>query len=488
MKTKNNKTKKGGKKKELTAFEKAFSAARKKGKAEFTWKGKKYNTRTFEDETWDTIEHGPAINKKQEKTRNKRIAKQIAKRSKYQQGGGMYAENVMPAGLGSTAMTVYQESNPALQQQRMQALEAQKSKAIEETEAMAKEIEESKAGDAAKIREAKDMGTAQVEAGLGIGTQGLQIADEAGLLGKGTMTAAEQSAKDKQSLVGALKSAKNIYSATRAAKKTMKTVEGFNKAKMAFDMKRRLDMGEKAWKFQQSVKNTKQALESAKGTLEGIKGGKMTMQGFKTASELKDASSGMMGALKVPELSMTMDKTTGLLKASDKVQQLSKGSAVGKGLKDFATSGAGIGLMASGAGYAAKKIWGDDDDTKYNAGEVAGDILSGVGTGMSTAAMLGSVVPGVGNVAGAVVGGLYGLGKGLLGQNKAKKAQRKMERERKLKIRKFDEEVVGDLRSQMARARAGSMKQKRYSGYDLGRNVTMRRGGYRGMPRYAYAV
>ena len=103
------------------------------------------------------------------------------------------------------------------------------------------------------------------------------------------------------------------------------------------------------------------------------------------------------------------------------------GSAVGKGLQDFATSGAGIGLMASGAGYAAKKIWGDDDDTKYNAGEVAGDILSGVGTGMSTAAMLGSVVPGVGNVAGAVVGGLYGLGKGLLGQNKAKKAQRKME-------------------------------------------------------------
>ena len=270
MKTKNNKTKKGGKKKELTAFEKAFSAARKKGKAELTWKVKKYNTRTFEDDTWDTIEHGPAINKKQEKTRNKRIAKQIAKRSKYQQGGGMYAENVMPAGLGSTAMTVYQESNPALQQQRMQALEAQKSKAIEETEAMAKEIEESKAGDAAKIREAKDMGTAQVEAGLGIGTQGLQIADEAGLLGKGTMTAAEQSAKDKQSLVGALKSAKNIYSATRAAKKTMKTVEGFNKAKMAFDMKRRLDMGEKAWKFQQSVKNTKQALESAKTIAKSI--------------------------------------------------------------------------------------------------------------------------------------------------------------------------------------------------------------------------
>lgn len=44
---------------------------------------------------------------------------------------------------------------------------------------------------------------------------------------------------------------------------------------------------------------------------------------------------------------------------------------------------------------------------------------------MSTAALLGSVVPGVGNVAGAVVGGLYGLGKGLLGQSKAKSEEQK---------------------------------------------------------------
>ena len=36
----------------------------------------------------------------------------------------------------------------------------------------------------------------------------------------------------------------------------------------------------------------------------------------------------------------------------------------------------------------------------------------------------------------------------------------------------------------MARVNAGKMKQKTYSGYDLGQNVTAKRGGYRNMPQY----
>ena len=40
-----------------------------------------------------------------------------------------------------------------------------------------------------------------------------------------------------------------------------------------------------------------------------------------------------------------------------------------------------------------------------------------------------------------------------------------------------------------AAARAGEIKQKTYSGYDLGRNVVARMGGMRmGMPRYGNAV
>ena len=201
------------------------------------YKGKKYNTRTFEDETWDTIEHGPAINKKQEKTRNKRIAKQIAKRSKYQQGGGMYAENVIPAGMGSTAMTVYQEDNPELQKQRLAALDQEKADAMKQSEEMAKEIEADKEGDQAAATAASQQAQGSMEAGMQTLGLASQTADAAGLFGKGTGTAAQQTSKDKQSLVGSLRSARDIYSATRQAKKSIKLVKGFNEAKTAFDVK-----------------------------------------------------------------------------------------------------------------------------------------------------------------------------------------------------------------------------------------------------------
>ena len=338
------------------------------------------------------------------KTKFKKKKQKVKKssRSKYQQGGGMYAENVIPAGLGSTAMTVYQEDNPALQQQRMEALEKEKEDAMQQSEEMAKEIEADKEGDKAAATAASQEAQGKMEAGMQTLGLASQTADAAGLFGKGAQTAAQESAKDKQSLVGALRSAKDIYSATRQAKKSMKLVQDFNKAKVAFDVKRRLDMGEQAWQMQQNFKKTKDIVEGGKEAFAKIREGAMNIQpgAGKGGLDLVTKSKDLLAA---PELSVKMGKD-GFLQASQKTSELAKGSAVGKGLKDFATSGAGIGLMASGAGFAAKKIWGDDDDTKYNAGEVAGDILSGVGSGMSTAALLGSVVPGVGNVAGAIVG------------------------------------------------------------------------------------
>jgi len=409
--------------------------------------------------------------------------KKIARRKRYATAG-MYDNNQIPAGVGSTAMTVYQEDNPAVQAKREAALANEQEQAIQKSEQMSQEIESEKEQDKDKIASAKAESEGKADAVLSYGSQGLDMADKAGLLGSGQFDAATQAKKDKQSTLGALKSAQGIYKAARGAKKTMKMVKGYNQAKTAFDVGQRVKQGESAYKLAQSMKNVQQSKDAFSASMQGIKGGKMTMQGFKTADQLKNAST-FGSSLKGAQLSTTMGKD-GLLAASKTTQNLAKGSAIGKGLKDFATSGAGIGLIASGAGMAAKKVWGDDDDTKYNAGEVTGDILSGVGTGMSTAAALGSVVPGVGNVAGAVVGGLYGLGKGLYGQAKAKKEKRKIDTERTAKITKFNKEVSDDMGAQMARARAGEVKQKSYSGYDLGRNVTAKRGGYRGMPRYAY--
>ena len=51
---------------------------------------------------------------------------------------------------------------------------------------------------------------------------------------------------------------------------------------------------------------------------------------------------------------------------------------------------------------------------------------------------------------------------------------------------KYNKELVTNLASANAQARAGEIEQKTYSGYDLGRNVVARYGGNRlQMPKYA---
>ena len=57
-------------------------------------------------------------------------------------------------------------------------------------------------------------------------------------------------------------------------------------------------------------------------------------------------------------------------------------------------------------------------------------------------------------------------------------------KKKKVKVDKYNTELTQNFGSQMARVNAGKMKQKNYSGYDLGQNVVARRGGYRNMPQY----
>ena len=170
-----------------------------------------------------------------------------------------------------------------------------------------------------------------------------------------------------------------------------------------------------------------------------------------------------------------------------------KGSALGAGVKSFLGSGAGLGLLASGAGYGVKKLWADDDPTTADAGDLAGSALSSAGTGMA----LGSVIPGIGTVAGGILGGLYGVGKSVFGAKKAKREQEKAiakaEREYKQKVAKkvtkHNKELMSSFGSSLSAQRAGELKQKTYSGYDLGQNIIAQMGGMRmGMPRYGYAA
>ena len=107
--------------------------------------------------------------------------------------------------------------------------------------------------------------------------------------------------------------------------------------------------------------------------------------------------------------------------------------------------------------------------------------------------MLGSVVPGLGNAVGAVVGGIAGVGvglyQGLTGRKKARKAEETYNKEKKVKVDKYNKDVTTSMLSQKIRANQSRLKAKNYSGYDLGRNVVARKGGMRmGMPRYGYAA
>lgn len=132
-----------------------------------------------------------------------------------------------------------------------------------------------------------------------------------------------------------------------------------------------------------------------------------------------------------------IDKATGQMVASEGTKQLAQQSAIkagakgfGTGLKNFATSGAGLGLIASGVGMGVSALSDDKDPTKSNVGEYSGAVLQGAGTGAS----IGSIIPGVGTAVGAVIGGLYGAGKQFLVQEKQKSKskipKRKKEKDR----------------------------------------------------------
>ena len=121
-------------------------------------------------------------------------------------------------------------------------------------------------------------------------------------------------------------------------------------------------------------------------------------------------------------------------------------------------------MIATVAGEGIKKLSDDDDATTYNAGEVTGSVLSGIGTGAGMGAMIGTAIGGplapVTGTAGAIVGGLYAVGKGLATRGKARRL------EKRAKGRK-----TAELNKISAKARTEEMKSKEYSGFDFGTNI-----------------
>jgi hypothetical protein len=101
--------------------------------------------------------------------------------------------------------------------------------------------------------------------------------------------------------------------------------------------------------------------------------------------------------------------------SSEAAKQIAKlgvegAKVAGKGFAKTSTAVAPIALAATLAGEGIKYFSADDDDTKYNAGEIGGGLLSGAGQGASYGALAGSFIPGLGNVVGAGIGATIGAG------------------------------------------------------------------------------
>ena len=218
------------------------------------------------------------------------------------------------------------------------------------------------------------------------------------------------------------------------------------------------------------------AAKAQKGIDAGVQTFKQAQQGAK-ALELASKTSKIPATIAAPQ-------TVGTLADAS-----TKASAIGAGLKNFATSGAGIGTIASLAGRGISKLSDDDDATTLNFGEGAGATLSGIGTGLGAAALagavMGSAVPVVGNLIGAGVGALYGLGKSIFSTRKAKKEERELEAKRDRFRIKSNKKTAQKFSTALGQQRAAQLKSKMASGYNLGANTTAKLGGLRlGIPRY----
>jgi len=401
------------------------------------------------------------------KKKRQHKSKYSVTRRKRRQSGGMYTDNtVQSAGqgaVGTTANVVFDESNPAILEAKMQKLEEAKQNAMDSSSEMAASVEAQDKQDAQAVALAEQESNQKFETGESVAKQGMEAYDK--------------------------------YQKGAAALATSKAKKAFA-ARAADSIK-----GGASTEFG-NLTRRKSAEEVSKMLSKQAAG-----EGVELAlSNTSGGSSSLLGAFNAPAPAMP---TPGIVPPTPAVNAVTNagttvGSEIGKtavkegaskfagvggagaagtsGLAKFATSGAGIGTIASLAGTGISMLSDDGDPTKSNVGEYSGSILSAAGTGASVGSLLGPV----GTAVGAGVGALYGAGKQFFGTRKAKKAAKRAEQDKIARVTKYNKEIGNNLASANMQARAAEIQAKTYSGYDLGRNVVARFGGNRlQMPKYA---
>ena len=389
------------------------------------------------------------LKKKGSKKSKKKVQKDFMKRMGYYEAGGlatppMYGDNTIP-GVSATAFTTYQEAD----QSKLDALDKQLEEERESTQYM-DEANAQLQADIAK-RNTIEQGVSQAI------EKGAELKESGALEELGTKLGIGLSSTDKF--------AKTTGRAAKALQKG--NVDKFNrlmdKSSKFVDAPKELSLLEKATVDPSQI-NLSTGMPSVPPGTDPLS------LNFSGANELSLTSP------KPSPLSMAGSGAGGSSAALGAGMSKVVGSGAFQGAAkagEFMTTGIGAGKLASNinpavlatlAGEGIKKVSDDDDATTYNAGEVTGSVLSGIGTGAGMGAMIGSAIGGplapITGTAGAIVGGLYAVGKGLATRGKARRLEKKA-KERK----------TAELNKISAKARTEQMKSKEYSGFDFGTNI-----------------
>ena len=379
--------------------------------------------------------------------------KQKRYKSKYPKrkfaAGGMYSDNtVMSAGqggAGSTSNIVYDESNPAVLQQKLQFLEDTKTNLQNTNQQVADQVSADE--EQAKV----DIENAAVESE--------QKTDAVGTTIGSALEAGEKSGiiNDKSGgVVGGIKSSIKAFKTAKAAKLAQKGAVG----------------------IKAGVQTAKQAQQTAKA--------------LKLTQQVASSNPIPIGIAAPSALPGAVPTVTGAVSGS------ANAAGLGAGIVNAAKNPNVLAAAANIGGKAISHFSDDDDATTWNTGEATGDILGTAGEYAGYGAMLTSWLgpgAGIGAAVGGIVGAGVGIYKGLTGRNKARKEEEIAKQKKKVKVDKYNKEVKSDLLSATSSARGAEIKAKTYSGYDLGTNVVARYGGSRhrkggmnmGTPRYGYA-
>jgi len=432
--------------------------------------------------------------------------KKKAYKSRYQ-AGGMYGSNtVSSAGqgnVGNTSSIVYQESNPAILEEKLKAKKTNEQLLIQQSSDMATKVEQIDAQAEVDIATAKQKSDASFAAGESVVKSGL------GAIKKGIDLT---KSKDKPTLdtgmtatgTGASQVGSEFVTKVPGSELgTSFNIPGGGAGDVPFGAMGKGDYG--ASSFQAPAPTAPVSAPYVPPTSK-IPVATSAPTYNLSKSTITDASGNIVGAkggIGAGIKAYKAQRATNQAIKSGELLASSAGSAgkAGWGAMSAGAKGNIIGTAATLAGEGLKKWGGDDDDTELNTAEWSGELLSGAGTGIGVAstvgtiagavgmgAAYGSAVPGLGTAIGAVAGLGYGAYKALAGRRKARRAEAASKAERSKKVNKYNKELTDSFLSHKIQTQNARLKSKRYSGYDLGTNYRVQTGGMRmGMPRYGYA-